>query len=88
MSAYDPSSAIAQFIQKRGPGIHHLSFRVASGELDALLVKLKAKGYRLIYETPRMGAHSMRINFIHPSSAGGMLIEVMEPVVTVGEHPV
>ena len=75
----DPEGAVAKFIQKRGPGIHHLSFRVEKGELDPLCDKLKAEGYRLIYDAPRDGAHQMRINFIHPSSAGGILIEVMEP---------
>jgi methylmalonyl-CoA/ethylmalonyl-CoA epimerase len=75
----DPEGAVAKFIQKRGPGIHHLSFRVEKGELDSLCTQLKSEGYRLIYDAPRDGAHSMRINFIHPGSAGGMLIEIMEP---------
>lgn len=76
----DPQGAVAQFIQKRGPGIHHLSFTVEKGELDALCLQLKTEGYRLIYDVPKPGAHQMRINFIHPASAGGMLIEIMEPV--------
>jgi methylmalonyl-CoA/ethylmalonyl-CoA epimerase len=75
----DPEGAVAKFIQKRGPGIHHLSFRVEKGELDPLCARLQAEGYRLIYDKPRDGAHEMRINFIHPASAGGMLIEIMEP---------
>jgi methylmalonyl-CoA/ethylmalonyl-CoA epimerase len=80
----DPEGTVARFIQKRGPGIHHLSFRVPAGELDALCAKLKEEGYRLIYDSPKAGAHQMKINFIHPASAGGMLIEVMEPADTVG----
>ena len=75
----DPQGTVAQFMAKRGPGIHHLSFRVLKGELDPLMAKLKAEGVRLIYPEARSGAHSMRINFIHPASAGGMLIEIMEP---------
>jgi methylmalonyl-CoA/ethylmalonyl-CoA epimerase len=75
----DPEGTVAKFIQKRGAGIHHLSFRVAQGELDPLCAKLKAEGYKLTYDAPRPGAHHMRVNFIHPASAGGMLIEVMEP---------
>src|SRR6478609_2606095 len=75
----DPEGAVAKFVQKRGPGIHHLSFRVERGQLDALCSRLRGEGYRLIYDTPRPGAHHMRINFIHPASAGGMLIEIMEP---------
>jgi methylmalonyl-CoA/ethylmalonyl-CoA epimerase len=75
----DPEGTVAKFIQKRGSGIHHLSFRIAEGQLDALCARLRAEGYRLTYDQPRPGAHSMRINFIHPASAGGILIELMEP---------
>src|SRR4051812_46035618 len=64
LEAKDPEGTIAKFLQKRGPGIHHLSFTVKKGELDALLAKLRANGIRLIYEQPRAGAHQMRINFI------------------------
>jgi methylmalonyl-CoA epimerase len=73
----DPEATVAKFISKRGPGIHHLSFRVKG--LDELCVRLRREGYRLTYDAPRAGAHGMRINFIHPASAGGMLIELMEP---------
>jgi methylmalonyl-CoA epimerase len=75
----DPQGTVAKFIEKRGPGIHHLSFMVKAGELDPLCEVLRKNGYRLIYDQPRNGAHEMRINFIHPASAGGILIEVMEP---------
>lgn len=74
----DPQGTVAQFIAKRGPGIHHLSFEVARGELDPLCERLRQEGFKLIYEQPRMGAHNMKVNFIHPAGAGGMLIEVME----------
>jgi len=80
----DPEGTVAKFIEKRGPGIHHLSFTVKTGELDPLCAKLAAEGYRLIYPAPKKGAHSMRINFIHPASAGGILIEVMEPATKGG----
>lgn len=76
----DPNGTVAQFIKKKGPGIHHLSFEVGRGELEGLCARLKAEGFRLIYDSPKPGAHGMKINFIHPASAGGMLIEVMEPV--------
>lgn len=75
-----PKNAIAKFIQKNGPGIHHLSFLCETGELDSLCLTLRNQGFRLIYETPRIGAQGMRINFIHPQTAGGVLIEIMEPV--------
>jgi len=74
-------SPVAQFINKKGPGIHHLSFGVASGELMALCDRLRDEGYRLVYAQPRSGAHKTKINFIHPESAGGMLIEITEPEV-------
>lgn len=74
----DPQGTVAKFIEKRGAGVHHLSFRVDSGQLDALSKKLVAEGYKLIYPTPKLGAHQMRINFIHPSTTGGLLIEIME----------
>ena len=79
LEATDPKGTIAGFIAKRGPGIHHLSFTVKKGELEPLSRTLKAEGYRLIYDAPKAGAHHMRINFIHPASAGGILIEIMEP---------
>ena len=74
----DSHGTVAQFIQKRGPGIHHLALLLDRGTLDEVSQVLRSEGYRLIYDHPRRGAHQMRINFIHPSSAGGMLIELME----------
>jgi methylmalonyl-CoA/ethylmalonyl-CoA epimerase len=74
----DPEGSVAKFIQKRGPGIHHLSFSVETGKLDSLIQRLKEEGYRFTYTEPKMGAQNMRINFIHPASAGGVLIELME----------
>ena len=79
LESSDPSGIIAQFVEKSGPGIHHLSFSVEKGQLDALCLELKAQGYRLIYDAPRHGARQMQINFIHPDSAGGVLVELMEP---------
>lgn len=75
----DPEGTVAKFIQKRGPGIHHLSFELEKGRLDPLSQDLRGAGYKLIYERARPGAHQMRVNFIHPASAGGILIEIMEP---------
>ena len=75
----DPQGTVAQFLAKRGPGIHHLSFELPQGTLERVSQRLREEGYRLIYDTPRPGAHGMRVNFVHPSTAGGILIEVMEP---------
>lgn len=70
---------IAKFLKKKGPGIHHLAFSVEKGELEPLTVRLRSEGFRLLYEQSEPGAHQMRVNFIHPASAGGILIELMEP---------
>jgi methylmalonyl-CoA epimerase len=75
----DPQGTVAKFLAKRGPGIHHLSFRLKTGSLDTLCFDLSSRGVRLVYDKPQPGAHSMRVNFIHPASAGGVLIEIMEP---------
>lgn len=69
-------SPIAKFIEKRGPGIHHVCFAV--DDLDAALARCRAAGIRLIDETPRVGAEGKRIAFLHPSAAGGVLIELTE----------
>jgi len=79
LEVLDPQGTVSKFIEKKGPGIHHLSFETEQGMLDSLCADLKQSGYRMIYDTPKKGAHSMRINFIHPASAGGILIELMEP---------
>ena len=78
LEVLDPAGTVAKFIEKKGPGVHHLSFEVESGTLDARVAELAAAGLQWIYPTPRPGAHGMRVNFIHPKSAGGVLIELME----------
>jgi methylmalonyl-CoA/ethylmalonyl-CoA epimerase len=75
----EPSAAdspIARFIEKRGPGIHHICFAVH--DLDDTLARCRAKGIKLIDDTPRVGAEGKRIAFLHPSSTGGVLIELTE----------
>ncbi len=72
----DEKSPIAQFINKKGEGIHHLCFKVS--DVKAKSVELKAKGYTLIYENPVKGANNKLVNFIHPKSTGGVLIELSE----------
>ncbi len=69
-------SPIAKFVDKRGPGIHHICFAV--DDLDGTLAKAKAAGVELIDETPRIGAEGKRIAFLHPKSTGGVLIELSE----------
>lgn len=69
-------SPIRKFLDKRGPGIHHICLRVQG--IDDILKELKGKGIRLINEEPKMGAHNCRVAFIHPASTGGVLIELSE----------
>lgn len=70
-------STVAKFIEKKGEGMHHVAYEVQ--DIEARLAELKANGVRLIDETPRMGAHNMRIAFLHPKSSAGILTELCEP---------
>jgi len=72
----DPSSPVAKFLAKRGPGIHHICYRVT--DLDAALARCRAAGYQLIDETPRRGAGGRRIAFLHPKSTNGILLELTD----------
>ncbi|HZC53591.1 MAG TPA: methylmalonyl-CoA epimerase [Mycobacterium sp.] len=76
MAPVDDSSAIAKFLDKRGPGIQQMAVRVR--DLDSLSKRLRSQGVRLVYEAPRRGTANSRINFIHPKDAGGVLIELVE----------
>lgn len=71
-------SVIHKFLEKRGPGIHHICFRVV--QIEAVMEKLKNEGLRLLDEKPRLGAHNCKVCFIHPSSANGVLIELSEKI--------
>src|SRR3954463_2381140 len=76
LEAKDPASPIGKFVAARGPGIHHICFAV--DDLDAALDRCRAAGVRLIDQTPRTGAEGKRIAFLHPSSTGGVLVELTE----------
>lgn len=69
-------SPIAKFLDKRGPGIHHIALRVE--DIRATLARLKESGARLIDEVPRIGAGGCLVAFIHPSTAGGVLLELVQ----------
>jgi methylmalonyl-CoA/ethylmalonyl-CoA epimerase len=73
-----PDSTIAKFIEKRGEGVHHLSFEV--DDIDAELARLKREGFQLIDEKPRIGADGYRIAFVHPKSTNGVLVEISERI--------
>ncbi len=70
-------SPIAKFIEKRGGGIHHIAIQV--DDIESALIRHQEAGARLIDEQPRIGAHNMKIAFIHPKSSGGVLIELCQP---------
>jgi methylmalonyl-CoA/ethylmalonyl-CoA epimerase len=71
-----PDGPIAKFLAKRGPGIHHICYRVP--DLDQALDACRRAGYRLVDEQPRVGAGGHRIAFVHPKSTAGILIELTE----------
>jgi methylmalonyl-CoA/ethylmalonyl-CoA epimerase len=72
----EPDGPIARFLARRGPGIHHICYRVP--DLDRALAACRAAGYQLIDETPRRGAGGRRIAFVHPKATGGILLELTE----------
>jgi methylmalonyl-CoA/ethylmalonyl-CoA epimerase len=76
LEATSEDSPIAKYVAKRGPGLHHITLRV--DDISAALVQLKAKGVRLIDESPREGAHGSLVAFIHPSAAHGVLVELKQ----------
>ena len=71
-------STIAKFLDKKGPGIQQMAYRVS--DIDAACAELRASGVRLLYEQPKRGTAGSRVNFIHPKDAGGVLVELVEPV--------
>ena len=76
LEAAAPDSPIGRFVERRGPGIHHICFVV--DDLDAALDRCRSAHIRLIDEVPRIGAEGKRIAFLHPASTGGVLIELTE----------
>jgi methylmalonyl-CoA/ethylmalonyl-CoA epimerase len=72
-----PDSAVGRFLATRGPGLHHVAYRVA--DIQAALDALRDRGLQLIDETPRQGIRDSRVAFVHPKSAGGVLTEIVQP---------
>ena len=71
-----PESPIGKFLEKRGEGVHHLSFEV--DEIETEMARLVAEGFQLVDQKPRMGAEGYRVAFLHPKSTNGVLIELSE----------
>ena len=76
LEANSPDSPVGRFIERRGPGIHHICFVV--DDLDGTLERCRAAGIRLIDDVPRIGAEGKRIAFLHPSPTSGVLVELTE----------
>ena len=71
-----PNSPVAQFLERKGPGIHHLGYRVP--DLPAAIDAARSEGFALVDEEPREGAHGRRIAFLHPRALNGVLVELVE----------
>jgi methylmalonyl-CoA/ethylmalonyl-CoA epimerase len=72
-----PTSTIARFIDRNGPGLQQLAYRVT--DVEAASAALRARGLRLLYDAPRPGTAGSRINFVHPKDTGGVLVELVQP---------
>jgi methylmalonyl-CoA epimerase len=72
----EPGSPVAKFLDSRGPGVHHLAFRVPS--VDRALEQVRAQGGRTVDQTSRPGARGRRVGFAHPTAFGGVLVEYVE----------
>lgn len=72
-----PDSTIARFLDRSGPGLQQLAYRVT--DIDTASRTLRERGLRLLYEAPRRGTADSRVNFVHPRDAGGVLVELVEP---------
>ena len=80
LAPLSPESAIARFLDRSGPGLQQLAYRVA--DVEAASRVLRARGLRLLYDAPRRGTAGSKINFVHPKDAGGVLVELVEPAST------
>jgi methylmalonyl-CoA epimerase len=80
LEATSPDSPIGRFVERRGPGLHHITLTVP--DLEAALASLESRGVRLIDRQPRPGANGSRVAFVHPSSAGGVLLELKQEPTT------
>jgi methylmalonyl-CoA/ethylmalonyl-CoA epimerase len=77
LAPLNDDSTIAKFLDRSGPGIQQLAYRVT--DLDAVSATLRERGLRLLYDEPRRGTSDSRVNFIHPKDAGGILVELVQP---------
>ena len=76
LSPLGPDTAVGKFLERRGPGLHHVAYRV--DDIEATLSALSAAGMRLIDSKPRTGIRGSRVAFVHPASTGGVLTEIVQ----------
>lgn len=72
-----PDSTIAKFLDRSGPGVQQVAYRVE--DIEAVSSALRDRGMRLLYDEPRRGTSDSRVNFVHPKDAGGVLVELVQP---------
>lgn len=77
LTPVSPDSAVAKFLDRNGPGMHHVAYR--TDDIDATLESLRESGMRLIDSEPRAGIRDSRVAFVHPKSTGGVLTEIVQP---------
>lgn len=77
LAPLSPESTIAKFLDRSGPGVQQMAYRVT--DVEAVSAILRERGVRLLYDAPRRGTSNSRVNFIHPKDAGGVLVELVEP---------
>ena len=77
LAPLSPESTIAKFLDRSGPGVQQMAYRVT--DVEQVSAVLRERGVRLLYDEPRRGTSNSRINFIHPKDAGGILVELVEP---------
>ena len=77
LSPLSPDTTIGKFLDKSGPGIQQMAYRV--DDIDEVSAHLRGEGLRLLYDEPKTGTAGSRVNFIHPKSSGGILVELVQP---------
>jgi methylmalonyl-CoA/ethylmalonyl-CoA epimerase len=77
LSPLSPDTTIGRFLDKSGPGIQQMAYRV--DDIDEVSEHLRGEGLRLLYDEPKTGTAGSRVNFIHPKSSGGILVELVQP---------
>ncbi|MBN1530583.1 MAG: methylmalonyl-CoA epimerase [Thermoleophilaceae bacterium] len=77
LSPTGPESGVARFLERSGPGLHHVAYQ--TGDIAVALERARSAGFRLIDEEPRVGIRNSRVAFVHPKSTGGVLTELVQP---------